>query len=1113
MINSNLYKIEYQDEKKSPIQLKEYVISNEGKDRYIIFKFYNAIKESVKAIEVEVTELDSEDNEIQTSVFSYKDFNGKPHKEFVPYQKYKVKNICETIRVKLVKALFETKYVDKGEWVQFKKPKPIKEKKTYKVKQFAAKRKFKILWVLPILLLLATSGLIYFSISHFKKISLNFKDKNFEYTISDDEVSIDKYIGSRKSIAELIVPAEVNGYSVTAIGRNAFQNVSAKKVTFQSEEISIGAAAFEGNELLEIIEGNDVNVIGRNAFKDCVGLTTVNLKGVEEIRSSAFENCESLVSLSFPSETGTVVLNNAFVGCIKLQELRIPNGEMKEGSLSGLDNLTTLVYGFSSNHKFDNMFNETYPESLKRVDIENDNIDYNYFFGSDILLDSLTIGPNTKVVFGALGALNLENYACTDIFEILGNNIVSVKSDTRDLDISLSNVILNKNALSDVRIQSLTLSGENITLAEGSLENQIELRSMVLNGEGDSISKALGKNDIEIQRIDIVQGKDLPSNYLNGVSAQVVTFDSDVSINEKALDNMNISSELNVYNNYSLSKYGTLNILNNAKIHVLDNGTGILAEGFFSNLSIKDEQYQLADTFKKCPNKLFENCKEITKLDLSSFESFAECAIGEGMEKLSDVIVPKFNGAYSNFNLSYAYTKNLIITEQMTFVDAMLEDCTKLKSIELHKIGNSFNSLCLPDTIKTFIINTTDAIPSNYFSGYDNNFNQIENIAVISETSINSTAFSGCSTLINLYLEKVDYTLLSELNALDRKLTVISKETINNYYNNLVCYQEGYNSDKEYIVQLPNGKSISVKGFFLVDAEEEVKEQIGITMKTIRVVSPYNELIEGSYFNPNASVTAKYYNTIKTTLKQTTPISLTLDYGFDYKGTGKTIEVIPFDLDYTIWISESIKRDGYYFMGWQLPNGEFVTMASLIEENTTLTAYWLSEEEYLSSYQTIGKTESTYKVILPKDKEVEITIFGKNSIFNTIIVQVNNERINPTGDKFRFTAKAGVLYEVKIQSQEQGSFTTNLEEDPSVTSFIAITPKYEENEIGNVTIIAGENEIIGTITPYTFLNWQFKGWYTSEGVQVIDRFGNITIDLGNYEELELHTEYEYSPSN
>lgn len=87
----------------------------------------------------------------------------------------------------------------------------------------------------------------------------------FEYEINNDNVTILKYVGK---LAEVEIPAEIDGNPVTIIGNDAFRNCDfLTYVRIPESVIKIGKYAFAGcSSLISILIPDSVTVIGDHAF-------------------------------------------------------------------------------------------------------------------------------------------------------------------------------------------------------------------------------------------------------------------------------------------------------------------------------------------------------------------------------------------------------------------------------------------------------------------------------------------------------------------------------------------------------------------------------------------------------------------------------------------------------------------------------------------------------------------------------------------------------------------------------------------------------------------------------------------------------------------------------
>ena len=107
---------------------------------------------------------------------------------------------------------------------------------------------------------------------------------DFEYEeLEDGTVSIPGYSGEE---TDVVIPGEIDGKSVTAIGDSAFENCT----SFTSIEIPDSATS-----------------IGGPAFGICTSLTSVEIPdGVKSIEEETFLNCEALASAYIPPSAASI---------------------------------------------------------------------------------------------------------------------------------------------------------------------------------------------------------------------------------------------------------------------------------------------------------------------------------------------------------------------------------------------------------------------------------------------------------------------------------------------------------------------------------------------------------------------------------------------------------------------------------------------------------------------------------------------------------------------------------------------------------------------------------------------------------------------------------------
>ena len=195
-------------------------------------------------------------------------------------------------------------------------------------------------------------------------------ENGFEYTVTGDEATIAGYTGSAES---LVIPSELGGKPVTAIGEKAFyQNKtitsvkipegvtsigkqaffvcsSLKEVRIPEGVTSIGNSAFAQTNLTEVEIPKSVKNIEQYAFNGCNNLEEVTIPGgVQSTGDHAFAHCSSLKQVII-SDGVEIIGRSAFDGCRSLTEVTIPKSvtSIEWGAFADCDALKTVYYGGS----------------------------------------------------------------------------------------------------------------------------------------------------------------------------------------------------------------------------------------------------------------------------------------------------------------------------------------------------------------------------------------------------------------------------------------------------------------------------------------------------------------------------------------------------------------------------------------------------------------------------------------------------------------------------------------------------------------------------------------------------------------------------------------------
>jgi hypothetical protein len=153
-------------------------------------------------------------------------------------------------------------------------------------------------------------------------------DEFEDFTYVDEGVTITITDYPTEAVGAVVIPAEIVGKPVTAIGAGAFQFCSGiTSVSVPGSVTSIGAQAFFGcSAMVSINLPAGLTVLGDSAFEGCLLLGAVTVpSGMTSLGNNVFLSCEAMTTVSLPG-TLTSLGANVFFNCKSLTAIEIPVG-------------------------------------------------------------------------------------------------------------------------------------------------------------------------------------------------------------------------------------------------------------------------------------------------------------------------------------------------------------------------------------------------------------------------------------------------------------------------------------------------------------------------------------------------------------------------------------------------------------------------------------------------------------------------------------------------------------------------------------------------------------------------------------------------------------------
>ncbi len=485
------------------------------------------------------------------------------------------------------------------------------------------------------------------------------------------------------------------------------------------------------NEIKQVIIKKGVTNVDSYAFSDCELLESVKIpSSVSIVEYSAFSNCVSLESISLPYVK--TVESNAFSGCTSLKTITMSRVEsIGDGAFSGtnvesikLPKTLTEIKGFNG------------CKYLKEVSIPSSATSIgNNAFRNCISLESLKI-PSSVLSIGGYAF-----YECKQLSSI------SIPKAT-----TIGNyAFYGCDNLSSVSIPKVE------TISSRAFQDCSSLSEIKIPSTTTSIGTYAFSNCLKITEISLPKVTSIGSHAFSGclalssISMPRITSIGDFAFSETSLTAFKIPKTLT-----AISGFGGCTHL--SEVTIQSTAKSIEGSAFSNCISLKT--ITIPSSVTSIGSYAFSGCEHLTSISLPKVTSigsyaFIDCTL------LSTISMPKVTsiggGAFSGTSL-----ETIKIPRTMTEVGGFSE-CTSLKEVTITSRSTSIKDSAFSGctSLKTVTIPSTITSIGGY-AFY--NCAQLSSVTASKAEYIGGHAFFGCSALSTL---KIPRAVTIEYHAFD----------------------------------------------------------------------------------------------------------------------------------------------------------------------------------------------------------------------------------------------------------------------------------------------------------------------------------------------------------
>ena len=306
---------------------------------------------------------------------------------------------------------------------------------------------------------------------------------------------------------ELVIPSEVDGLTVTAIGKSAFSRSKLTSVTLPSTVTRIGQYAFTGCVNLTSIELPDsVTQIDYEGFSGCSNLESVKLsQQLTSVGQMAFQGCKKLQNLELPDSLTTIGYG-AFQNCTALSSVKYP---------AGLQTGSTLFSGCTALKHIE------VPEGVTVLPAD-------VFSGSSLETVKL---PSTLETIGSQAfyyCVNLTSIELPDSVKTIGYRAFEECGNLETVKLSAQLVSIDRNAFGDCRkLESIEIPDSVTTIGYSAFQYCTALSSVKYPLGLQSTGGAIFAGCTSLKHIEVPEGVTvLPGDVFSASELETVKLPS-----------------------------------------------------------------------------------------------------------------------------------------------------------------------------------------------------------------------------------------------------------------------------------------------------------------------------------------------------------------------------------------------------------------------------------------------------------------------------------------------------------------------------------------------------------------------------------------------------------